>query len=200
MVVMIFAMYLFPNTEYNLYVYPYFIGGFMYHQYENSIKKYIGKKVEIIVFLTFFIMLFFYKEKHYIYTTGISLITNERSIGTQLGIDIFRYFIGFFGSLSVIMIIKNWGNRLPEVVKRILILCGKKSLEIYILQCMMVSWMFSMFYTNFVLNVTGWSLKNIFVIDFLAGPSLTIVFGLVIWAMLKVLNRIGKLNKILFGR
>lgn len=204
MIAMIFLAYIFPNSEYNVFMYPFFVCGFLYHKYDDKIKKYMMKNVSYYIILIFILMLFFYDEKHYIYTTGVSLAASELSWKEQLNIDIFRYVIGLAGSISVIVLIEKFSDKLSCVIRKILVLCGRKSLEIYILQCMIVSWLFSMFYSNIALRVMGDKIlrifENVFIIDFLFAPLITVGFSIIIVVLLKILNNIQNLNKFLFSR
>ena len=88
---------LFPNKTYNIYMYPYFIFGFVLsNNYKaKQLNKY-KKTICLISDVVFIIMLIFFKNDYYIYTTGI-FGTNIK----QFGIDIFRYIIGFAGSIAV---------------------------------------------------------------------------------------------------
>lgn len=204
MIVGMWVVYLFPNSEYNVYVYPFFVMGYIFHKYENNIRNHISRKVEIMIVIIFVIMLFFYNEDHYIYTTGISLLTTERSWIQQLSIDSFRYAIGALGSISIIIIIKRIYNRIPKVIKAMLTFCGEKSLEIYILQCIVVSWMFSMLYSNIVLNIYGNLFKRLFknfmLLDFIIAPIITFILVTIILILLNIINKFGKISKVLFGR
>lgn len=199
MIIMFALVSIFPNGEYTMFVYPFFVCGVVGQKYKEKISKYINSYIEWGIIAVFIILLFFYEEKHYIYTTGISLFTLERSWLEQLGIDCFRYMIGLLGSLSVIILTKKGIHRFPKNIKKVLALCGKKSLEIYILQCIIVSWIFSMFYSNISLRV-GVALRNIMIIDLFVAPLTTIAFVMLIILLIKILGKSRKLNQILFCR
>lgn len=197
-------VYLFSNSKYNAFMYPFLIMGYVFHKYESQVKQYISKKINFFIIISFVVMLLFYNEDHYIYTTGISLLTMERAWISQLGIDIFRYIIGAFESFSVIIIVKKYYDKISQVLRKLFAFCGKKSLEIYILQCMIVSWCFSVFYSKIILGICGsWFNKiveNSFLLDFIIAPIITIILIIIILILVKTINKSKMLGKLLFGR
>lgn len=98
----IFFVCLFPNWELNLYMYPYFLIGFLFAKYKNNISKVI-LNFKYIFLIVFPIMLFFYEKKHYIYTTGI---LSSKNIIELLYIDGYRWIIGLSGSVFVLVIVE----------------------------------------------------------------------------------------------
>lgn len=94
-----FAMYLFPNKEMNLFLYPYFLIGFLARKMENKWKPH-WKKIVFAANIIFSVLYFFYTEECYIYISGISLCTSRYGLVSQLAIDVYRYVIGLAGSIA----------------------------------------------------------------------------------------------------
>lgn len=76
------------------------------------------------------ILLANYDYDHYVYTTGVSLL--GRNMFKQLGLDIYRWLIGFIGSILVMVLVKLSVNISPKVNK-ILAYLGTKTMGIYII-------------------------------------------------------------------
>ena len=75
-------------------------------------------------------MLCLYDQSSFIYTTGICI----RSV-RQLGIDIYRYAIGFAGSIMIVLIVYStysYFNKLFPRVANILTYLGRITLTVYI--------------------------------------------------------------------
>ena len=97
------VMIVFPNKELNLYMLPYFVGGYYFNKYEikcSSLKKYAGITIPFYI-----IMLIFFKKEYYIYISGITF--SDGNLGEQLFIDAYRYVIGFLGCISVLIIMQK---------------------------------------------------------------------------------------------
>ena len=179
-VLMFFLAFLLPNSEYTAFLYPFFVFGFIFHEKEDNFKKLWDYKLMYLIFVVYAILLLFYEEKHYIYTTGINIFTSKYSWIKQLYIDVYRYIMGFLGIFSVFLIIKKTQRFYSSFLNRVISFFGKKSLEIYIIQCMAVSWIFSLAYYKFVSSEIGVEfselMKNNIILDFVAAPIITIFF------------------------
>ena len=127
-----FLMYIFPNAELNLYLYPYVIFGFYYRKHNRVLKKF---KLPIWIYeVLFILLLFFYNEDTFIYTSGISLWNSDISVHKHILIDLYRYIIGFIGSdVVVYCVCKMIGKfrMLDNVISRL----GCYTMQIYIIQC-----------------------------------------------------------------
>lgn len=119
------------------YMFPYFMGGYLCGKYKS---KFIESNIGIIMMILWLVFLTQFSKESYIYTTGFTLLSRDNVI-RQLYIDIYRYLVGFFGSLACIwIIIAVQGkcciisdNIVANKVNSILRFLGKKSLSIYIL-------------------------------------------------------------------
>lgn len=92
---------LFPNFQINLYVYPYFVIGFIFSLHEEKLQK---VKKNLWIFIPLFILMFsFYQKKHFIYISG--LYTDQYTLWEYVNIDLFRWIIGLTGSIAFIAVI-----------------------------------------------------------------------------------------------
>lgn len=148
-VVLYFAMYLFPNKEMNLYLYPYFAVGYYGRKTEGIWKPY-WKRIVCTAVPIFVIMLMFFQHKYYIYNSGITLWMSEFGWIHQLGIDIYRYGIGLVGSIVIIAFVVCVMKYMPDKVTKAVTESGKISMQLYIFQCFCLSFVWSMVWTKIV--------------------------------------------------
>lgn len=129
------------NSDLYVFLYPYFISGYLYI-YIYKINKNLlcfraegtRKSIKYIVIaaiaILYCILLANYDYDHYVYTTGVSLL--GRDMGRQLGLDTYRWLIGFIGSILVMIVVKLSVSISPKVNK-ILAYLGTKTMGIYII-------------------------------------------------------------------
>lgn len=192
-----FAMYLFPNCELNLFLYPFVTIGFYWKKYEsyvNNIKKYGW--ITIVLFIAF---IPFYNENSFIYTTGITLWNNDLPIWQHLLIDIYRYSIGLIGSTMVAYLISFISNKF-KLIDNIFSIFGKFSMQIYILQCF-----FFKFFSTLWNKLTNNIINNIFFVnpffrDIIIAIPICFILLLILLIISVIIKKIKKLNLILFGR
>ena len=102
---------LFPNVmNSNLcfFLYPYFIGGYIFHKYGGNEKwaaldrewRYVAGIAAVVIWV---VLLAFFQQKHYIYTTNISIIGKEPI--EQIFIDLYRWITGFAGSMVALLVV-----------------------------------------------------------------------------------------------
>ena len=91
------------NIEYITYMLPYFLIG-MYVSRKGLEHILYRKDVLIISSVLFAILLLFYNQDCFIYTTGTCVTNPFRP--NQIFIDIYRWTIGFAGSICVLCLIK----------------------------------------------------------------------------------------------
>lgn len=133
------------------FMYPYFVLGYFYHKNsEGNNEKYhmlldntklLGTSAVIFAFL-----LYFFNTDSYIYTTKYTLI--GRGIIPQLGIDIYRFAIGLFGSLFIIMLLLKIHPKLGERISKVFYVIGIHSLGIYMISGLIFQYLLS--------NLTTW--------------------------------------------
>ena len=122
------------NTALHSFVYPYFAAGYIWHREGfdtkiNVFPSWLKISGSIAVIAAWLVMLSFFDRSSYIYTTGVKIVQYREGIFTplQLLTDIFRWAIGFAGSISVMIVMK-----LVKPLK-ILQLIGAKTIGIYIM-------------------------------------------------------------------
>ena len=190
---------LFPNMMLNLYMYPYFVIGFLFNKYENCIikKKYI-KNLRYVSILLFPLMMVFYRKEHFIYVSGMFNVGG--SIVDALKIDLYRYAIGLIGSIFVfsvvwwLKIIKE--SRFAKMLEKL----GGMTLEIYCLNLLFVSgWMPLL--ANYIISVTGISYASTYTIiwDLCISLIVAIVMILIMMGVIVLLKK-SKIGGVLFGR
>lgn len=132
----IFIASFFITDSYNFgmykYMYLYFLAGYFFQKlnWKESVGVYLKKSSYCIAMgLLFCIALYFYTPECFIYTTGHCLIGKDMLY--QLGIDIYRYLIGFLGSAFLVSLIHKLSSccRMPSILNTI----GKETLGIYII-------------------------------------------------------------------
>lgn len=193
------VMMVFPNKELNLYMLPYFLVGYYFNKYEykcSSLKKYVGITIPFYI-----IMLIFFKKEYYIYILGITF--SDGNLGEQLFIDAYRYVIGFLGCISVLIIMQKVYQILKnsKFANRIELIGSQYSLQIYILQCIGISWLWNRVYSKIV-DILGnnYLTANIFLYDLVITPLMAMA-GLFVFCLITDLLKKNKtIYGILFGR
>lgn len=190
---------LFPNWAMNLYMYPYFVFGFVFAKYMDKLPKWL-LNLKYIFLVVFPVMLLFFKKKHYIYTTGI---VSSDSIPELIMIDGFRWAIGLAGSIFMMVILELLHRfvflKKPALAKPIANL-GIKSLQMYCISVSVLSfWLPKLFSKICSLLGSNVFASNMIVYNYLFTPCLTIVFAILIYYVIKLLEKI-KASRVLFGR
>ncbi len=148
------------------FMYPYFIAGFLFNKINGVVlyKKYVKKDWPLfVVSIIIFIFLYsFYNKDSYIYITAISLLEKKNKLLVQLGIDLYRYIIGFSGSLVVILGCKLITGRRPGLVLKLIVYWGRISLGIYILNSYSNLYLIAKITQNFSPNLLIWIVETIF--------------------------------------
>lgn len=124
------------NLSLYKFMYPYFIIGYFYHKNSEKIREKFntsleGWKLLLAVMFIFAFLLCFFNNDSYIYTTGYTLL--GKKIFVQLGIDIYRFLIGFFGSIFIIMLLLKVFPRLSNKIIKAFSVIGINSLGIYMI-------------------------------------------------------------------
>ncbi|KPU43717.1 acyltransferase family protein [Oxobacter pfennigii] len=139
-----FSMLFIPdafNTHLYKYMYPYFIGAYLWNKYDikskmANMKLIIKTATFLALFLCYIILIQFYDYDSYIYTSKIFLFSNPNFM-YQLGIDIFRWMIGIIGCSWIIILciflINKVNLYIARVAIKIISFIGKHSLGIYII-------------------------------------------------------------------
>ncbi|MFJ5759264.1 acyltransferase family protein [Neobacillus sp. NPDC093182] len=135
---------LFPdiyNAHLYKYMYPYFVGGYLYKKYRIDEQiSHLSFRAKSIGFtslaLVFIILLPFFNYESYIYTSKISLLGKD--IMNQLGINIYRWLIGFIGSTFIICLVVMF-DKVFNLLNVVIIKLGQNSLGIYIISTLFIN-------------------------------------------------------------
>ncbi len=79
---------MFPNAVNNVYMYPYFIIGFGYAKYKDSLG--CLSRIKYLFFILFALLLCFYRKEHLIYISGMSNVFLMYIVGLLVWQDLFR--------------------------------------------------------------------------------------------------------------
>lgn len=125
------------NLYYYKFMYPYFIMGYLCNE-KGVLHSNIRNPIILLGILggAFASLLVLYNYDSYVYTTKICILTENGF--KQLGIDLYRWLIGFVGSAFVILSVKlviaeRMEHPAVRIICRGLIWLGKNSLLIYII-------------------------------------------------------------------
>lgn len=191
-----------PCAEKNVYMYPYFIIGFLFSAVKDMdcIKKLNYAKY---VFLILFpIMMLFYRKEHYIYTSGFF---GGNGLLKHMPINMYRWAIGLVGSIFVIVLLEfifefAKGKFENTHITRLFENLGKKSLQVYTLSCIFLSNYLPAIYQR-VVKLLGKNVlaENMMLYNFLFTPLLAIAYSVGLLLIIRIFEKI-KISKILFGK
>jgi len=191
---------LFPVMDFQLFMYPFFLAGFLFGEYKDVLMEKIGK-LRYITLVLFPAMVPFYRKEHYIYLTPF--LSENHGIAELLRINGFRIFIGMAGSIFVLvlteLLLKLLRSRLPWLVKALAKL-GENSLQIYILSVPLLSGYLPVVYEK-AMQIFGRNVlaENMLVYNFLFTPLLTADVGAGLYLVVQLLRK-WKLHGLIFGR
>ena len=121
----------------NFYLYkfvlPFFLLAYVFNEYDykNKFKKvYFNKWFISSCISIFVILLFYYNYDSYIYTSGYTIL--NKCIIQQVYNNIFRFFIGMVGSITIMYLIYALMQVLPDGIKQNLSYIGKNTFGIYL--------------------------------------------------------------------
>ncbi len=195
---------LLPNGVYNLFMYPYFLIGFLFAACKDRLPRAI-LRLRYLSLPIFPLLLLFFEKKHYIYTTG--LFGKAYTPLQYLGIDLFRFLIGLVGSIFAAVVAEwlfhllNNGHRMRTLYQGLLSL-GEKSLQVYVLSTLFIScYLLELYPTIAPLmpSVDAFFAAHTYFFSFCAMLPLSILLSTGLIALIHLLERIG-LSKVLFGR
>lgn len=186
-----FALTFFVPDSLNLslykFMYMYFVLGYFYNKdnFQCRIRKiYLNNGALIVSGILFLVLLLFYNRNCYIYTTGYCILRSTPL--KQLGIDLFRFMIGFAGCTFILLVFYKIFHLLKPI-NRALMYMGKNTLGIYII---------STFMSIYVLNKVTGNLISINYIITIVEAFILILFSLSGTLLIKK-NKL--LNKLLLG-
>lgn len=157
------------NSNLYIFVFPYYMMGYMWQKWRKRIvlsTKWL-KRIFLLDSVVFGILLLRYSYNSYIYTTHTYLF-GASGWKNQIGIDLYRWIIGFAGSLFVILVCYFSEKRLYICVKNTLIDLGKNTLGIYIVSTLINMYGYKIVYKiagkYFSPNVIIWIIETVLVL------------------------------------
>ena len=190
---------LFPNWEQNICMYPYFLLGFLFAKFKDSIPVFL-LRIKWVLLLPYPIALFFYYRMDISFTNGFFY---GSGILSSIKMNGFQWLLGISGSVFVLLLIeiihKGMITKKPIIAKPISSL-GKKSLQVYCISVSLLSFWLPIIFGK----VCGLIGRNIFVshmwfYNFVLTPIIAVVYAVLIYYFVKLLEKI-KVGKLIFGR
>ena len=183
-----------PNGTLNQYIFPFFTVGFLYAKYKNIIPKYVTY-LKYLTLPLFPVMLSFYERKHYIYTSG--LVSPEFSTKEMLGINLFRWAIGFVGSVFILILL-NWihilfSNKLKiNLFSICLETLGKYSLAFYALSVPLLSSYLPIIFPNILslFKFPNILVNNFYIYTFGVSLFMALFYSFAIFLVIKLFEKI----------
>ena len=126
------------GISYHVYMYPYFITGYLWNKYKAdnrfAFMGKTGKSVSLIMLLVIFsLMLIRFEKNDFVYISGTSILINGKISLDQITTDFYRYLIGFVGSACILMITHSVYKSVPKIVNKIFASLGQRSMGIYVI-------------------------------------------------------------------
>ena len=118
------------NLSYFKFLYPFFVGGYLWEK--NNCKTLVKNDFALLggAIIGWCLLLVFFKEDVYIYESGFCILKRE-NLMRQIFIDVFRIVVGVCGSIIILIGMKKL--KYDCYISKVLILFGKNSLGIYII-------------------------------------------------------------------
>lgn len=202
LVIGIFFVALFPENDYHLFMYPYFVAGFYYGKYHKRLPGWV-RKLALLSLIVFPVMLPDYHSYHLIYVTGVYV--PDLPWNQLVAVNSFRWAIGFAGSLFVLtvvdMVFKVSVDRQHEWrVLRFLAKLGENSLAVYCISVSLLSHYLPKVFDRLLLMAGGNIFaQNMTVYNYLVTPALAVVYSLGLYTVVQLMKKL-KLHKLIFGR
>ena len=197
-----FGILLLPQWNMTLFMYPYFAAGFFSGMYREHAKR-LYRVLRYVMLAAFFLMVPFYETKHYIYITPV--FSEELGLTASLEIAVFRWAIGFAGSISLLTVL-DWFRKRAErtgavgLCARAIACLGRNSLQIYCLSLPLLSGYLPHLWRK-AAEILGGDLfaENIAVFDFLFTPLLSAAWSVFLYGLVVLLKK-TRLHRLIFGR
>ena len=197
-----FLVALFPEWDYHVYMYPYFVVGFYYGMYRDKIPDWV-KKCAWLSLVLFPILVSKYETYHLIYLSPIYY--DGADVLTCVKVNVFRWIIGFVGSLFALVVIDfvlklfYREDKTPAPLGMLAKL-GENSLAIYCISVSLFTYYLSKFYDRFVRLLDGSILiDNMTIYNFVFTPALALAAAWGLYIVVQILKKL-KIHRLIFGR
>jgi fucose 4-O-acetylase-like acetyltransferase len=177
------------------FMFPYFWAGYFIHKRIDWIDKY-KKTLTGLSFILFIILLTFWKKENYIYQTGMSFYTIQNLHITfipffeRLTIILYRYLIGFAGSLFFFLLLKQVFNPSIIIYQKFKVI-GKYTLGIYLIH---------IFMTGFILTHLKITNMNLLIFNFTVTPLISLLLIVLCLFVIKLLQKNKLTTFLLLGK
>lgn len=189
------------NEDLSLFVYPYFVLGFLTNEKRIADQKWYSKAT-MVALLLWLIMLPMYEKKHYIYLSG-ALGGNPVYGGLeQIYIDLFRFCIGLMGTIGVASVsryvyYKTNGTRVTKWMEQL----GKHSLDVFVIQSLFLS----IFVELFLMAIIppewhAFFAGHVFVFDFIITLPLSVACAAMLLCVSQWLEKQRIMRLVFFGK
>ena len=127
------------NSNYYVFMYPYFLCGYLINNQTNSIIKRLISKLStplytIIISVTFFALLAIYSREDYVYVSKTDVIIGRHISSHMLLVNLYRWAIGFVGSFLFFRITHSIYHRFTGHITNIFFVdLGTRTMGIYII-------------------------------------------------------------------
>lgn len=189
---------LFPETDFQLFMYPFFVGGFLFAKYRAVLLPKL-RWLKYAVLVLFPLLLPRYEWTHYIYL--IPIWGTEYPGWFYLKTNAFRLLIGFAGSAFVLVLVELVLRKLDQSsFVRVLGKLGENSLQIYCLSVPLLSGYLPIVYEK-LMQPFGYNIlaENMTVFNFLFTPLLAAAYCAGLYALVLLLKKL-RLHGLMFGR
>ncbi len=192
-ILIIAAMTIVPdkfNLQLYKFMYPYFVAGFYWNEFslsEKIIPKMLNRKFVSLILLAipFAILYHFFRYESYIYTTAICILRENWK--KQLAIDVFRWVIGFSGSIFVLYTIFIATQNKQNPAEKFLAKIGRNSMGIYATS--------GLFFSYFMVRVT----KNFDGINYAITLLETVSVTLICYIATEIIKKIPPFKFLFLG-
>jgi len=169
-------------------LFPYFWGGYFLRKY-HVLERLSGSWKYALLFLLMFSTAYYLQRG-----LGIPnyIEINYTSLQSQGHLILFRYFVGFTGSMTTISAISLlYENMKDNSCITYVTYYGRWSLGIYVLQTILV--------INVFPDTLAWYIESEFLLDAIAAPLLSLAFLVLCIGIIHMTSKNKMLNLLLFG-
>lgn len=197
-----FFVALFPGKNFQMFMYPYFVVGFLWAKHREYLVK-LTKPVRFLALLIFPAILPYFRPKHTIYVTP--MYSPELGLCGSLEVAAFRFLIGLAGSAFVLVLLEllfcliEKKASVPGILAGISRL-GENSLQIYVLSAPLLSIFLPVVYDK-ITSILGYPLfgENQLLLGLVYTPLLSMGYAAGIYLVILLMKKL-RIDTLVFGR